>query len=176
MTQVETSAPMPVGDTKMMAIVSSTISSGRDSEFRFLQAEDAASLRSFLLSLSGAQRRERFAGGISDHAIERHCDGLDWRYYCAFGWISHSVIRSLVELHFVERGGRTAEFTATTSRDRYRSSLPSMLEVLLLEARRRGCRHLAFVEPSQDEMFASMQCERDWMVRDGELTFAIESP
>jgi hypothetical protein len=43
----------------MMAIVSSTISSGRDSEFRFLQAEDAASLRSFLLSLSGAQRRER---------------------------------------------------------------------------------------------------------------------
>jgi hypothetical protein len=160
----------------MTTIVQSTISLTHDSEFRVLRPEDAPLLRAFLLSLSGSQRRERFAGGISDHAINRHCDDLNWEYYFAFGWISHLVIRSLVELYPVGGSWETAEVTATTSRNCYRSSLASMLEYSLSEARRRGCRHLVIVEPSQDDVLASMPSHQHWMIRDGKLIFTTEDP
>jgi hypothetical protein len=156
----------------MTAIVLSTVSLTQ--AFRVLRPEDAPLLRAFLLSLSESQRRERFAGGISDHAIDRHCDDLNWQYYFAFGWISQAVIRSLVELYPVGGSWETAEVTATTSSDRYRFSLASMLEFSFSEARRMGCRHLVFVEPSQDEVFASMQRHRNLMIRDGKLMFSIE--
>lgn len=153
----------------MTAAVQASISSTDDSAFRILRREDAPLLRALFLSLSGSQRRERFAGGVSDHAINRHCDDLNWQHYFAFGWVSQLCIRSLVELYPVGESWEIAEVAVTTSSDLYRSSLPSMLEFSLWEARRWGCRRLLLVEPSQDEVLASIQRNRPWAILDGEL-------
>jgi len=165
---------VPIGDTKMAAADLSTIPLTRSSAFRILQPEDVPLLRAFLLSLSGPQRRQRFAGGMSDHAINRHCDDLNWEYYFAFGWISHSVIRSLVELYPVGGSWETSEAAATAGSDCYRFSLAGMLEFLLSEARRKRCRRLVFVEASNDEILASMHRHQHWIIDDGQLMLTTE--
>lgn len=47
--------------------------------YRTLTRHHEGVLYAFYRSLDAEQRRVRFGGAVSDEAIARHCDGIDWR-------------------------------------------------------------------------------------------------
>jgi hypothetical protein len=47
--------------------------------YRTLTRPHEGTLYAFYCSLNPEERRARFGGAVSDEAIARHCDGIDWR-------------------------------------------------------------------------------------------------
>ncbi|AWU94144.1 GNAT family N-acetyltransferase [Azospirillum ramasamyi] len=100
--------------------------------------------RAHLLRLDKADRYARFAGALSDEAVERHCAAIDWGRTVLLGAFEDGVLRGAVELC----GERMlwpdqAEFGISVESGLQGKGVGSTLvRRILTVARNRGIRHV----------------------------------
>ncbi|PGH53357.1 GNAT family N-acetyltransferase [Azospirillum palustre] len=103
--------------------------------------------RAHLLRLDRTDRYARFAGTLSDEAVERHCTAIDWGRTVILGAFEDGVLRGAIELC----GDRLlwpeqAEFGISIESELQGKGVGSTLvRRILTVARNRGIRHVHMV-------------------------------
>ncbi|WP_042442985.1 GNAT family N-acetyltransferase [Azospirillum sp. B510] len=103
--------------------------------------------RAHLLRLDRADRHARFAGTLSDEAVERHCAAIDWGRTVILGAFEDGALRGAVELC----GDRAlwpeqAEFGISIESGMQGKGVGSTLvRRILIVARNRGIRHIHMI-------------------------------
>jgi GNAT superfamily N-acetyltransferase len=72
--------------------------------YRKLLPADAPAFAQHLGRLSGAERRLRFMGGMSDEAVRGHARQLDWLRCIVIGYFDRGTLRGAAELQLAARG------------------------------------------------------------------------
>jgi RimJ/RimL family protein N-acetyltransferase len=72
--------------------------------YRKLLPADGPAFAQHLGRLSGADRRLRFMGGMSDEAVRAHARRLDWLRCIVIGYFDRGTLRGAAEIQLAERG------------------------------------------------------------------------
>jgi hypothetical protein len=74
-----------------------------------LTPHDLDRLKLFYRGLGFGARRQRFGGGLSDQAIVKHCDGIDWRRSIVVARSGKYFLQAVLELHPLSPAWDSAE-------------------------------------------------------------------